>query len=437
MVWEKFRVNYVFIFEFNPREHVRWQHVFQGGALLFFLWTVSLAIFVLSSLPVAPPGLSWLTAGASGSSEAVTPAVWPLSLAAVYLVVLASQQYRADWWLVRTLGRIASAPLRGVAFRDFFLADQLLSVTITLYDFFFSVCFFLVDYWQTYSPDEDGLYSADEIRSRTCFSVNTIARPIIACIPVTWRALQCLRRYRDSRDVVQLWNFGKYCTAYTVILSSSLVSVNSDFLAIWLLCILGSTVYTYYWDSVRDWSFVSFTSNDGSFLKHARTRKDRLYAGYSYYFSMASNLILRLLWTLTISPDLIPLDPLITETGLSLFELLRRAQWNIYRLENEQLNNIGKFRAVKHVPVVLPGDQREYLERYAYVPTYKSMASLEDMELKSDSTLEEPASSISISCSESGGEDSTSLESFTRSASELTFRSSRNASVNDSSSLET
>lgn len=28
-VWTKYRVNYVFIFEFNPRSHVRYQHIFE------------------------------------------------------------------------------------------------------------------------------------------------------------------------------------------------------------------------------------------------------------------------------------------------------------------------------------------------------------------------------------------------------------------------
>lgn len=48
-------------------------------------------------------------------------------------------------------------------------------------------------------------------------------------------------------------------------------------------------------------------------------------------------------------------NPFILAVILACVEILRRAQWNIFRLENEQLNNVGKFRAVN--VVVPPIDQ--------------------------------------------------------------------------------
>ena len=51
------------------------------------------------------------------------------------------------------------------------------------------------------------------------------------------------------------------------------------------------------------------------------------------------------MWTLTISPDAVHLDAFVTI--LAVVEITRRAIWNIFRLENEQLNNCGKFRALK------------------------------------------------------------------------------------------
>jgi xenotropic and polytropic retrovirus receptor 1 len=268
----------------------------------------------------------------------------------------------------------------------------LLSVTITAYDVFFSVCFFTHDYWIKYDPDDEtGLHTLESISKRDCFAINKIARPIIACIPVTWRALQCLRRYRDTNDTAQLWNFGKYCTSYFVIVSASLYqSVDTNFLPLWLICIVGSTCYTYYWDLVRDWSFIILETS-GIRVKSISTRtEERLLPDFSYYVGLASNLLLRLLWTLTVSPDAIPLDPLITETGLSVLECLRRAQWNIFRLENEQINNIGKFRAVRTVPVALPKEQKEFLERFSRPPAASEYAELD--EESSDGSLSAPSS---------------------------------------------
>jgi hypothetical protein len=70
---------------------------------------------------------------------------------------------------------------------------------------------------------------------------------------------------------------------------------------------------------------------------------------------MATNFIMRLGWTLTISPGSIGivLNPLVFATMLSTIEIVRRAQWNLFRLENEQLNNVGHFRAVNVIVKLL------------------------------------------------------------------------------------
>lgn len=67
-----------------------------------------------------------------------------------------------------------------------------------------------------------------------------------------------------------------------------------------------------------------------------------------------SNFVLRLAWALTISPESIGIvmNPVLFTTILAGIEIARRAQWNLFRLENEQLNNIEKYRAVE-VPVPL------------------------------------------------------------------------------------
>lgn len=36
-----------------------------------------------------------------------------------------------------------------------------------------------------------------------------------------------------------------------------------------------------------------------------------------------------------------------------MLEVIRRNQWNYFRLENEHLNNVGKFRAVNIIPLAI------------------------------------------------------------------------------------
>jgi hypothetical protein len=65
---------------------------------------------------------------------------------------------------------------------------------------------------------------------------------------------------------------------------------------------------------------------------------------------------MRVLWTLTISPEAINslLHPDLFTTLLAAIEIYRRCLWNLFRVENEQLNNIGKFRALNDMPLPLP-----------------------------------------------------------------------------------
>ena len=76
---------------------------------------------------------------------------------------------------------------------------------------------------------------------------------------------------------------------------------------------------------------------------------------------------MRLGWTLTISPGSIGivLNPLGFAAMLATIEIVRRAQWNLFRLENEQLNNVGRFRAVN--VVVPPSDQESVASARSYI----------------------------------------------------------------------
>jgi hypothetical protein len=65
------------------------------------------------------------------------------------------------------------------------------------------------------------------------------------------------------------------------------------------------------------------------------------------------NALLRLAWISSIQP--LNGIPGFSQPAWSVIfaalEVIRRGQWNFYRLENEHLNNVGKYRAVKTVPL--------------------------------------------------------------------------------------
>jgi hypothetical protein len=71
-----------------------------------------------------------------------------------------------------------------------------------------------------------------------------------------------------------------------------------------------------------------------------------------YYFGIVEDFVLRFGWAFSLS---------LTEMGyihgdlmlsiLAPLEVFRRFVWNFFRLENEHLNNCGKFRAVRDISV--------------------------------------------------------------------------------------
>jgi len=112
-------------------------HSQQAASLFSFIWTCSLLGYVVSS--IGPPKFEFL--------KSVPWQIHPLLLILFSTCCFILTQIKARWWLTKTLARIVTAPFWPVEFRDFFLADQLLSIVIVLYDLEFSICFFLYDAW--------------------------------------------------------------------------------------------------------------------------------------------------------------------------------------------------------------------------------------------------------------------------------------------------
>lgn len=84
--------------------------------------------------------------------------------------------------------------------------------------------------------------------------------------------------------------------------------------------------------------------------------------------AIVEDLVFRSLWTLNISvgeggAGILEGD--ILGTILAVLEVFRRFVWNLFRLENEQLTNVGEFRVVRDIsihpldPSEVPADDEE------------------------------------------------------------------------------
>ncbi|KAL5699886.1 Phosphate transporter PHO1 8 [Ranunculus cassubicifolius] len=75
---------------------------------------------------------------------------------------------------------------------------------------------------------------------------------------------------------------------------------------------------------------------------------------------MVLNIVLRLAWLQTVLNFQVSF--LRRETLIAIvasLEIIRRGIWNFFRLENEHLNNVGKYRAFKSVPLPFNYDNND------------------------------------------------------------------------------
>jgi hypothetical protein len=245
------------------------------------------------------------------------------------------------WWILCKSARIVCAPFFPVRFVDFFLADQFTSMVMVLYDLVFGFCYCLVDVWT-----DTGMCVAAAPTMRLC----------LAGLPGLWRLLQCLRRFRDTGDWVNISNAFKYSSGLMVVLFSGLARgldpSGAQGINVWrallIVASVGATGFLMYWDLKRDFGFFQ----PGS--KHRFLRNELLYQRrWVYYAIIPTDLVLRLAWVFTIAPASfgisIPSDLFLF--CLAVADMTRRFLWNFFRMENESATNCGRFRAVNDVPL--------------------------------------------------------------------------------------
>ncbi|KAJ8503472.1 hypothetical protein ONZ45_g10826 [Pleurotus djamor] len=154
---------------------------------------------------------------------------------------------------------------------------------------------------------------------------------------------------------VQAFQGGKYASG---ILSYLLYYIwrhkqTNTTLALWCIANTLYAAYASSWDLLMDWSVLRFNAE----VKYPLLRPELVYTENIplYYFAIISNVLLRFVWTFYI-PARGPNIMIRTFIG-GFLELLRRWQWNFYRLENEHLGNVDQYRITREVPLPYSFDE--------------------------------------------------------------------------------
>ncbi|XP_073118650.1 phosphate transporter PHO1 homolog 3-like isoform X2 [Henckelia pumila] len=328
--WKRFSVNYPFIFGFKPGTELGFREIFLVASGLSVL-----------ALAATLANLDMEMDQRTERFQTLTELV-PLGLVAVLLLITFCPFniiYRSSrFFLVRCAWRCILAPLYKVTMSDFFLADQLTSQVQAIRCIQFYIYYYI---WGDFTT-----------RSTTFVASNTfeILYIIVAIIPFWSRVLQCLRRLIEEKDISQGFNSLKYFSTVAALVLRTIYDLRRG--PFWRILAASSsgftTIYNTYWDIVIDWGLLQRNSKN-------RWLRDKLLVSNKavYFVAIVVNILLRLVW-MQLVLDIQEAPFLHRKAMVALvacLEILRRGIWNFFRLENEHLNNVGKYRAFKHVPL--------------------------------------------------------------------------------------
>ncbi|KAK7279254.1 hypothetical protein RJT34_24301 [Clitoria ternatea] len=326
-MWKSTRINHNFIFEFSPSTALKHRDAFLMCTTLMTTVFGAMVIHLLLRAAGLPP-----------TNVDAIPGILLLFFVALLICPFDIFYRPTRFCFIRVIRNIICSPFYKVLLVDFFMADQLTSQIPLLRHLETTGCHIFGRVFKTHHPE-------------ACHSGRLYIEItyIISFLPYYWRAWQCARRWFDDCDVNHLANMGKYISA--MVAAGARVTYsrqdNHLWLAIVLITSVVATFYQLYWDFVKDWGFLNPKS------KNSWLRDDLILKNKSiYYMSIALNVVLRVAWVETIVHLKVgPVQTRLLDFLLASLEVIRRGHWNFYRLENEHLNNVGHYRAVKAVPV--------------------------------------------------------------------------------------
>ncbi|PNP84665.1 hypothetical protein FNYG_02294 [Fusarium nygamai] len=319
LIWNQNKVNYPFIFEFDQRHHLDWRELAQFPSFFFLV----LGLFM------------WVNFSRYGDPDMYI--YYPVILIFFTIIILffpaPTLFYKSRRWFAYSHWRLLLAGLYPVEFRDFFLGDIYCSLTYATANIELFFCLY-ANYWQ--NPVQ-------------CNSSHSRALGFLTALPPIWRFLQCLRRYKDTRNVFpHLVNGGKYTATIiaAVMLSLYRIHDSNTHLALFITFSTINSIYCSFWDLFMDFSLLQPNSTHWC-LRDILALKRR----WLYYFIMVVDPILRFAWIFYAIFTHNTQHSTIVSFMVAFMEVTRRGMWTLFRVENEHCGNVSQYKASRDVPL--------------------------------------------------------------------------------------
>jgi xenotropic and polytropic retrovirus receptor 1 len=318
-MWTSSKINYVFVFEYDSRHVLDWRELAELPSLFLFLE----GLFI------------WLNFRRGG--EDAMYIYWPVILIGLTLIIMCVPlrilYHRSRGWWGYSNWRLLLAGLYPVEFRDFFLGDMYCSLTYSMGNISLFFC----------------LYAQQWTDPPRCNSTHSRLLGFFATLPAIWRALQCIRRYYDSRNwFPHLANCGKYTFSVLYYMSLSLYRIDhtATLRGLFIFFATINALYCSVWDIAMDWSLGN------PYAAHPFLRDTLGYRRvWIYYVAMIIDPLLRFTWIFYAIFGHETQHSTLVSFIIALAEVSRRGMWASFRVENEHCTNVGRFRASRDVPL--------------------------------------------------------------------------------------
>ena len=248
-IFERYRINYVYIFEFDPRTRLTQFQIWNEASTLSIVYLINLLMFLYGTGIMFDIPLDIIY-------------VLPISLFIFFTLKLfvpfrPFSHWRTRRTLLDIIKNIIISPFGRVRFRDFFLADIITSMAKLLQDLFMAIVVLFSSITYSRHKFTDGSSVCSE-------SAKKVIIPIVICLPYWFRFAQCMNRYMDTKKrFPHIANAFKYALAHSVTIIGAFHPAftrsggSSDgwdaYRVFWLLSCSTSSLYAFWWDVTQDW----------------------------------------------------------------------------------------------------------------------------------------------------------------------------------------
>jgi len=354
-IWARFRVNYIYLFDFNPKI------VETPFSIIGDVVDETLVYLILMLL--------YYKAGAHDMPALLPTETYPFMLI-LYTVKKLIFPLRTRVPLWKAISVLMTAPLNSSTFFQTYVGDVFTSMVKVFQDLLWIICFVF---------SGDFLLSEEDLGNnphawQDAFWYKHVAIPLICLAPLWFRFNQCLRRYYDTnKRFPHLANAFKYALSQCVTLFGAFHPLylmhyhtgdniwgTNLFQIFWTGLFVSSSLYSWCWDVYMDWGLGR--------MEYAMLGPRLMFPKkICYYLVIVADLFLRFMWVLTLIPPQSGAKfelPYYLSAINMVVELFRRTIWGFFRLENEHRFNTSQFRRVDFVPLHFDtGHSREYKKK--------------------------------------------------------------------------